>query len=325
MDKIKEYALDEIPLKADKGGELTHYNITSKYLDHIFSLIDMDGTEDIKAVIDCSGGTGSVLMKELAKEISADLLFIYSTLDSKFSNHLPNPSIKENLEDLQKEVIKQKANFGLIFDGDGDRAVFVDENGDIIETSMIISMFSEYFLKKNPKSTIVYNLTCSKAVPVIIKKNKGKPVKTRTGHAFMKDAARANQAIFGGEISGHFYYQDIFYAESGGYTLLLMLKILSQSKQPLSSIIKKYKHYYWIGENNFKAIDKQGVIKLLAKKYRHGKKTWLDGLTVEFKTWWFNVRESHTEPLLRVVVEAKTKDFAKKKLAAISKIIKNQN
>lgn len=182
----------------------------------------------------------------------------------------------------------------MALDGDGDRTIFVDEKGKIISGDMIIALFASYYLKKEPKAKIVYNLTCSKSVPEIIKKNGGIPIRARTGHAFMKLAAKENNAIFGGEIAGHLYFRDVFFAESGGLTLLVMSKILSESNRPLSDLIRKFQRYYRIGEINFKVKNRQKVIQKIKDIYKSGRQDNLDGLTVEFNdpanrgaSWWF--------------------------------------
>jgi len=310
-------------ISAIKKGKIIKRNIISDYIKHIINIASpFKELNFYKIVVDAGNGMAGEIVERLAQKLKLKMTCLFCKQDGRFPNHLPNPLIPENIKDLQKAVVKAKAAFGLAFDGDADRTIFVDEKGKVISGDLIIALFAKYFLKKYPGSKIVYNLTCLKVVPEIIKENGGQPIRTRTGHAFMKQAAKDNQAIFGGEISGHLYYQDNFYAECGGLTLLLMLKILSESQKPLSSLIKELKRYHRLGEINLKVKNREEVIKKLAKKYRKGNIDYLDGLTVQFKDWWFNIRPSNTEPLLRLVVEAKTKNLVKEKKNEILKVIK---
>ena len=321
MPQIKKMVLEEKFKPNASLGTITQRKIIDEYVEYIISLIDLKVLKKMKVVVDAGNGMGSLVIKELAKKLSLNLICLYCDPDGTFPNHPPDPLIKENNKALQQQVLKSKADFGLALDGDGDRTIFVDEKGEVISGDMTIALLAQYFLQKNPGSTIVYNLTCSKSVPEIIKENNGRPIKTRTGHAFMKGAARKNKAIFGGEISGHLYFQDVYYAESGGLTLLLMIKILSASNQSLSELIKGFQRYARIGEVNFKIKDRQGSIKKLAEFYADGKQDHLDGLTVEYNNWWFNARPSNTEPLLRIVVEANDEKLAQEKFKQIKKII----
>jgi phosphomannomutase len=323
IPEIKKMVLENKFISAIKKGKIIKRDIISDYIKHIINIASpFKELNFYKIIVDAGNGMAGEIVERLAQKLKLKITCLFCKQDGQFPNHLPNPLILENIKDLQKAVVKAKAAFGLAFDGDADRTIFVDEKGKVISGDLIIALFAKYFLKKYPGSKIVYNLTCSKVVPEIIKENGGQPIRTRTGHAFMKQAAKDNQAIFGGEISGHLYYQDNFYAECGGLTLLLMLKILSESQKPLSSLIKELKRYHRLGEINLKVKNREEVIKKLAKKYRKGNIDYLDGLTVQFKDWWFNARPSNTEPLLRLVVEAKTKNLVKEKKNEILKVIK---
>jgi len=325
IPQIKEIFLkNKFRKNPKRKGEVVKKNTINYYIDYLLTLINREDIDkNLKVVVDAGNGMGGKVINKLAKKLSVNLVSLYFQPNGNFPNHLPNPLLPENTKKLRNEVVKKKANFGLALDGDADRTIFVDEKGKIIKGDLIIALFAKYFLKNNPGETVVYNLTCSKVVPEIIKKAKGKPIKTRTGHAFMKEIARKSKAIFGGEISGHLYFRDMFYAESSGLAFLTMIKILSESKKPLSTLIKEFKKYYRIGEINFKVKNYQEIIKKVSKFYKNGKQNWLDGLTVEFKNWWFNLRRSHTEPLLRLVIEAKDKDELKKRKKEIEKLIKN--
>lgn len=340
MPEIKEMICGDLALaKVKPIGKLIRKDIVPNYINHIFKITqyynilplsykyhdrDINTTiRKIKFVVDVGNGMGGVVIEKLAKKLKLKMTCLFCKPDGHFSNHLPNPLIPENIKNLQAEVIKQKADFGLALDGDADRTIFIDEKGEAISGDLIIALFAKYFLKQKPAENIVYNLTCSKAVPEIIKENGGNPIRTRTGHAFMKQAAKDNQAIFGGEISGHLYFKDNGYAECGGLTLLLMLKILSESQQPLSFLIKKLKRYYRVGEINLEIEDRAGAIKKLAEKYQNGQIDYLDGLTVQYQNWWFNARPSNTEPLLRLVVEAENRKLMEEKKEEILNFLDN--
>ncbi len=312
LPEIKKLVLENKFELIAKRGKIVKKNIILDYLKHIINiyrgLTKYADLRKIKAVVDAGNGMAGEIIKRLAKKLSLNLSCLYCQPDGRFPNHGPNPLIPENIKDLRKTVIKKKADFGLAFDSDGDRTIFIDEKGEQISGDLIIALFAKHFLRgralKRVRPSIVYSLTCSKSVPEIIQENGGQPIRARTGHSFMKEVAKKYQAIFGGEISGHLYFQDNFYAECGGLTLLLMLKILSENEEPLSFLIKKIKRYYRVGEINLEIKDRAGAIKKLAKKYQNGQIDYLDGLTVKFKNWWFNARPSNTEPFLRIVIEA---------------------
>ncbi|MDA2936420.1 phosphomannomutase/phosphoglucomutase [Patescibacteria group bacterium AH-259-L05] len=322
IPQIKKMVIEQEFEKAKKPGKIIHRDIIPEYIQYVLSLVDMNDIKRMKVVVDAGNGMGSLAIRELVGKIPIDLICLYCDPDGTFPNHPPDPLIIENTFDLQKAVVRNKADFGLALDGDGDRTIFVDELGNTLGGDMIVALFAKYFLKQYPGSAIVYNLTCSRAVPEIIYECGGKPIRSRTGHGFMKKAAEENKAIVGGEISGHITYKDTFYAESGILTLLTMLTILSQSGKPLSELIRPLQRYHKVGEINFKIKDREGAIEKLAKKYSQGRQDRLDGLTVELDNWWFNVRSSNTEPLLRIVIEADNKKFAEEKLKQIKKIIK---
>ena len=322
MTEIKKLVVKAEVCSVKTQGKIVKKNIIPDYVKYILKLVDLKNIKPLKAVVDAGNGMGGEVVEKLNKKLPVKLYPLYFNLDGRFPNRSPNPKIKNNIKTCQKKVIKNKADFGMAFDGDGDRAIFVDEKGKIIDSDIIIALFSIYFLQKEPKSRIVYNLTCSKILKEVIIKNNGVPIKTKTGHAFIKKAMQEHKAIFGGELSGHLYFRDIFSAESGGLVFVLMAKVLSESNQPLSRLVKNLKKYSLV-EVNIKTTQSQKVIKKLAKFYQKGKQDYLDGLTVEFSNYWFNVRASNTEPLLRITVEAKDKRLVSNKLKQIKKIIKS--
>ncbi|MDD3102282.1 MAG: phosphomannomutase/phosphoglucomutase [Patescibacteria group bacterium] len=331
IPQIKELALKNQFIKAKHHGKVIKKDIVPHYLKYILNLEDISSIKPLKVVVDASNGMAGKIVKSLAKKLPIKLTCLYCNQDGSFLNHPSNPLLPESTRDLQKEVIKQKADFGLIYDGDGDRTIFIDEKGQAVSGDMLIILFASYFLKKEQGATIGYNLICSKSVPEIIREMGGKPLRTKTGQSLVKEIAKKHQAIFTGEISGHICFRDTFYVECGGLILLLMLKILSATKTPLSQIINNFKRYYRLGEINFEVKNSQAIIKKIAEIYKDGKQDWLDGLTVDYwsspavkggTSWWFNIRPSNTEPLLRLVIEAENKEKAEEEFKKISRIIK---
>jgi phosphomannomutase len=232
---------------------------------------------------------------------------MYFELDGNFPNHEANPIEPENLKALQKRVKKEKADIGLAFDGDADRCFLIDENGDLVNPSALTALIAVRELKVNPGATIIYNLISSKAVPEVISENGGTALRSRVGHSYIKSLMAESGAIFGGEHSGHFYFGDFWRADSGMLAALYALAELMASSKPLSNLLKPYNRYFSSGEINSKVKDAKKSINLIREKYQGSYQVdELDGLTITADTWWFNLRPSNTEPLLRLNVEANT-------------------
>ena len=225
--------------------------------------------------------------------------------------------IEENLADVKAAVKKESCDFGVCFDGDADRLMMVDEKCQNISCDLLTALMVPYFLRMKPKSTIVYDLRSSLVVSEEILKHGGTPRRERVGHAFMKKALRDSHAIFGGELSGHFYYRDNYYADSGLITLAHLLNIVSDTNVPVSELIKPLRRYHSSGEINFEVDNKQAKMDELARKYKDAQLDTLDGVTIRYKDWWLNCRPSNTEPLLRLNVEAKSNELLEEKLAEI--------
>jgi phosphomannomutase len=245
---------------------------------------------------------------------------INETTDGTFK-HEPNPLDENNLTELKELIEEKKADVGVCFDGDADRLVMVDENGRSIGCDLLTALMAPYFLDKEPGSTIVYDLRSSWIVQEQVLKHGGTPRRERVGHSFMKKTLRDSHAVFGGELSGHFYYRDSFNTDSGMITFVHMLNILSRSDKPVSEMLAPLRKYYSSGELNFRVEKKDAMLKELAHKYGEGRVDDLDGTTIQFKDWWFNARASNTEPFLRLNVEAKDEDLLAEKLSEIKSII----
>ena len=259
----------------------------------------------LKVVIDAGNGMAGFTAPSVMKKLNVKLIPMYFELDGDFPNHEANPIEPKNLKDLQKRVKKEKADLGLAFDGDADRCFLVDENADLVNPSSLTALIAVRELKRNAGASIIYNLISSKAVPEIILENGGKPVRSRVGHSYIKSLMAQTGAVFGGEHSGHFYFADFWRADSGMLAALYALAELMDSPKSLSEILESFDRYFSSGEINTQVKDASKSIKLVRKKYENENEIdELDGLTVSSQKWWFNLRPSNTEPLLRLNVEA---------------------
>jgi phosphomannomutase len=226
--------------------------------------------------------------------------------------------------ELQKKVKQTKADFGMAFDGDADRVFFVDEKSQIINGASIVAVLSKYFLNQHAGEKIIYDLRCSHFIPELIRANGGKPLISRVGHSFIKKLMKKTGAIFGGELSGHYYFRDNYRADSAMITAVIITQILSESGQTFSEMIKHYTNYSQIEETNSQVQNKNKKLREIKIKYKNGKISCLDGVTVEYPDWWFNVRPSNTEPVLRLNLEAKTKNLMKEKNDELLKLIRGE-
>lgn len=303
-------------------GTISSYDILPEYVKHVKQVAALQRPITIAA--DCANAMGCVEVKALADLMRVDAM--YATLDGTFPNHEANPLKTETLADLQKKVraglpgdLSAEAasrrgkpsakpgryDFGAAFDGDADRVGFVDETGAIVPMDMITLLIAQSILKKQ-KGVILYDLRSSWTVREVILENGGTPQMCRVGHAFIKQQMRAAQALFAGELSGHYYFQENYFTESSAMAVLYIANLLSQSREPLSAMIKPFHRYFKSTEINSEVKDPPAVLARLKNQYRNGKQFELDGLSVEFADWWFNVRCSNTEPLVRLNLEAKT-------------------
>ena len=322
LKDIEHIAMALLHTKGTEDGSVEKYNITADYKQHVLKFLK-PGLKPLKIAIDASNGMAGKTVPEIFGDLPVEIVPINFKHDGTFK-HEPNPLVEENLAEL-KEVIKaQKCDFGVCFDGDADRLMMVDEKGQNIGCDLMTALMVPYFLEIKPASTIVYDLRSSLVVSEEVLKYGGIPSRERDGHCFMKKALRDSHAIFGGELSGHFYYRDNFSADSGMITLTHVLNIVSASDKPVSELIAPLRRYFGSGEVNFKVEDKQTKMKELAKIYSSGNVDWLDGVTVRFKEWWFNCRPSNTEPLLRLNVEAKTKELLDEKFKELASTIGTQ-
>ena len=296
-------------------GQVIKRDITEDYVNHALSFIDVSKVRPLKVVIDAGNGMAGMMMPHVFKHLPCELVPLYFELDGTFPNHPASPIEPENMVDLQKKVREVHADLGGAFDGDADRMFPVDEHGNLVDGSQVVEAVSNSLLRKFPGSTILYNLIVSKSVPELIESLGGKAVRTRVGHSFIKAEMRTNNGIFGGEHSGNFYFRDNWYADSGLIAFLIILELVSVEGKPFSEILKPLDHGIRSGEINSLVNDVEGKLKALEEHFGPGAKSvdHMDGLTVDYGDWWFNVRPSNTEPLLRLNLEANNQQLMEQK------------
>ncbi|MFP4687832.1 MAG: phosphomannomutase/phosphoglucomutase [bacterium] len=301
--------------ETDNPGEYRQENFIRIYQDIILGFAEK--IKPLKVAIDCGNGMGGLTVPEIYRNLPVDVEEMYFELDGSFPNHLPNPLEEENMKDLQDKVKTGDFDLGMAFDGDADRVAFVDENGEIIASDMITALLVKPMLEKNPGDAIIYDLRSSRAVPEEIEKYGGQPVRYRVGHAYMKAKMREVNGVFGGELSGHYYFRDNYFTDCGMIASLELLNLLSENNKKLSELIKPLKRYARSGDINFKVEEKEKAMQALAERFEEAETDWLDGVTVQFEDWWFNVRASNTEPYLRLNMEADTDELLEEKLALV--------
>src|SRR2546428_10285131 len=276
-------------------GQVTKHDIADAYVKHVLSFIDVKKIKPLKVVIDAGNGMAGLVLPRVFTHLPCELVPLYFELDGSFPHHPASPIEPENMVDLQKKVREVGADLGAAFDGDADRMFPVDEHGNVVDGSMVTTIVSNSLLRKHPGSTILYNLIVSKSAPELINKLGGTAVRTRVGHSYIKAEMRRTNAIFGGEHSGHFYFRDNWYADSGLIALLLILELVSVEGKPLSELLKPLDSGYRSGEINTTVSDVQGKLHGLEEHFSKGATLvdHMDGLTVEYPDWWFSVRGSN--------------------------------
>ncbi|HEV2129310.1 MAG TPA: phosphomannomutase/phosphoglucomutase [Thermomicrobiales bacterium] len=312
------------PKPRGKRGDLTEKNVLEAYAEHVLSMIDPSRIKPLKVAVDAGNGMGGKLVPAVFDTLPCEIVPLYFELDGTFPNHEANPIEPENVRDLERTVVNEGCDLGIAFDGDADRMFLIDEKGNFIGGDMTTAMVSLELLKHNPGSTIVYNLICSRSVPELIEENGGHAIRSRVGHSYIKAVMREEDAIFGGEHSGHFYFRDNWYADSGVIAALTVLQLISDADQPLSEILDPIDTRVRSGEINSEVEDIEGTVARVEAFYsdKGAEIDHLDGLTVGFDDWWFNLRASNTQPLLRLNVEAETEELLREKTSEVLELIR---
>jgi len=289
------------------AGTITARDLLSGYAALLKTLVDLSGIRPLKVAVDAGNGMAGYTVPKVFEGLPIELVPLYFELDGTFPNHEANPIDPKNLVDLQRAVVSSRADIGLAFDGDADRCFVVDERGEIVSPSVLTALIAVRELAREPGATIIHNLITSRAVPEIVSAHGGIPVRTRVGHSFIKAEMAAAGAIFGGEHSGHFYFRDFWFADSGMLAALHLLAALGSQDGPLSPLLSEYSRYRSSGEINSEVRDQAAATQRVRAAFADTDGVWmdeLDGLTVGGSRWWFNLRPSNTEPLLRLNVEA---------------------
>lgn len=324
LEQIKNALVDDDYRAATAVGSIANRNILSDWVDHALKFAP--NLEPLHIGFDAGNGMAGILPEVLGKKTPLDIEGLYLELDGTFPNHMANPLIFENLADLITLVKSKKLACGVAFDGDGDRAFFVDENGMPVSGSVLGALLITKILRENPGATILYNAICSRIVPETIEVLGGKGIRTRVGHGFIKAEMHKHKAVFACEHSGHFYFRDNYNADSGLIPALMGLSVLSESNKPLSKLVQAFRdQYVESGEINFEVTDKDKVITKVIQAYSDGEIDYLDGLTINYPDWWLNVRPSQNEPLLRLNVESRDKGILETNVHKITEIIKNNS
>jgi len=321
LDDIKRIASSLRPGQTGESGKVQTRDLWPEYRKHVLQFLDLK--RPIRVVIDASNGMAGKMVPAVFDGVpNLQIIPVLFEITGSFT-HEPNPLVEQNLDLLKKRIGEEKPDLGVCFDGDADRCMFIDENQKTIGCDIITALLAADFLKMpaNRGSTIVYDLRSSHVVADEVKSAGGTPRRDRVGHAFIKKTLADTKAVFGGELSGHFYFRDNFFADSGAIAFARLLSVLSAQDKPLSALVAPLLRYTQSGEINFQVEDKDGKIRELADLYKKGQVDYLDGITVDFGDWWFNVRKSNTEPLLRLNLEAKTPAMMESKFAELKKIL----
>jgi phosphomannomutase len=313
-----ESGLAEIKSRVEKGdfgpalsggpGSVSRQDVLKSYADKVRSFVEPGSLRPLKVVADTANGMGGLVVPAVFEGLPFQLEVLYGELDGNFPNHPADPIQPANLRDLQARLLQSGADVGLAFDGDADRCFLVDDKAEPLPGSTTTAIVAKAMLEKYPGATILYNLICSKAVPEVIRENGGVPVMTRVGHSFIKAVMAETGAVFGGEHSGHYYFRDNYRADSGSIAALVALGVISKAGVPLSELRKPFERYAGSGEINTEVKEPAATVEAVAhhfaKVHPEASQSHMDGVTVDFGNWWFNVRPSNTEPLVRLNVEA---------------------
>jgi len=288
-----------------RPGSSERTDIMKSYVDHLVGLVDVSIFADLTVVVDAANGMGGLTVPAVFDRLPVELVPLFFELDGTFPNHPADPIQPENLKDLIATVLDEGADIGFAFDGDADRVFVVDEKGEPVTGSLTAALVARSILEKHPGEKVIYSLTCSRVVPETIRETGGTPIRSRVGHSFIKALMAETGAIFGGEHSGHYYFRDHYRADCGLLAALHVLEVLSAAGKPLSQVLAPLRRYWASGEINSEVVDKEAAMRAVAEKFSSGRVDLTDGLTVDFDEWWFNLRPSNTEPLLRLNVEAR--------------------
>ncbi|OGG13952.1 hypothetical protein A3D77_03560 [Candidatus Gottesmanbacteria bacterium RIFCSPHIGHO2_02_FULL_39_11] len=320
--EIKELALSQNFPPASKKGKVTLQSIIDDWSSHILTFVNTDTIKPLKVAIDAGNGMGGLAWDKLKDKLPLEIIPLYFEPDGNFPHHIADPLKEENMVDLKKAVLENKADLGIAHDGDSDRMFAVDEKGEILSGTITSAILSEHLLKKNGPGTVLYNVVCGKIVPETITANGGTPLRVRVGHSFTKETMKKTNALFAGEHSGHFYFRQNYFADSSTIAAILLIEYLSLNNLKASEAHAKFNRYADSGEKNFKVKNITDAVKKIKDASGGAVSTdEIDGLSVWYPTYWFNLRQSKTEPLLRLNLEADTQEIMDGELKRLTEII----
>lgn len=322
--EIKESVLARKRVTSVLSGTASSTDPVPDYVDHLFSVVDASSVKPLRVAVDGGNGMAGVAIDDVFARIAASLTGLYLTPDGTFPNHPADPLVPANLVDLVDLVKSGSFDLGVAFDGDADRAFFLDDAGEPLSGSTVTSLIARRILVDNPGASVVHNLITSRAVPEIIRESGGTPIRTRVGHSFIKQIMAETDAVFGGEHSGHYYFRDNFRADSGMMAMLMILSILSEGSRPLSELRRDVERYAASGEINFDVANVKDAMSHVEDSVHNVNIDHVDGLTVDYGDEWFNLRPSNTEPLLRLNVEARTAEKVDQIVERVSKILEEK-
>jgi phosphomannomutase len=325
LAEIRDVVLQGQPPINGRRGALKRQDRLDAYVDHVLGLVDVAKIRPLKIAVDAGNGMAGLTIPQTFKHLPCTIVPLYFELDGTFPNHEANPLEPENIEKLQQVVLQEQCDLGVAFDGDADRMFLIDERGRFISGDMVTTMVAGKMLERDPGAAVVYNLICSRAVPETIVRLGGRPIRSRVGHSYIKATMRAEDAVFGGEHSGHFYFRDNWYADSGMIALLTVLELLSEAHRPLSELLRPLDPYVRSGEINSEVVDPIVTMQAVEAVYGGTASTidHLDGVTIQFSDWWFNLRPSNTQPLLRLNVEADDQETLNRKTKEVLGLIRS--
>jgi phosphomannomutase len=319
-------ARDALPAPSATRGGVTTRDILAEYVEKVLSFIDPSLIKPFNVVLDAGSGMAGLVAPKLFERLPCKVTALCFDIDGTFPNHEANPLIEENRLDITAEVLRQRADIGIAWDGDADRCFFIDGSGEFISGDFITALLAEAFLLKHPGATIIYDLRASHAVRDTVAKYGGTALMNRVGHAFIKQRMRKEDGIFAGEVTGHYYFRDFYYADNGFIPALLILELMSKKNQPLRDLLQPFRERYFIsGEINTKLASMDEVPRKLAAleaRYGDAELARMDGISVDYPDWHFNVRGSNTEPLLRLNLEAATPELMETKRDEVLDVIR---
>jgi phosphomannomutase len=326
IDEIERLVYEDIELSERKGA-VVEKDVYDDYIDYLLSYVK--NWKPLKIVVDAGNGVaGKTIPKffkavQEKKGVKMDVIPLFFELDGNFPNHDANPLDFENMRDLQKKIIETNADLGVAYDGDADRSGYVDEKSDIVTNDYVATVIAMEYLKNNPKATFLYDIRTTWSFKETVEKMGGIAKKCKVGHSNIKEALRKENAIFAGELAGHYYFKENFNTDSGIIAMIMIINLMCEENKKLSEFVDPLKKYFSSGEINSKIADPDEKMKEIAEKYSYGNIEYIDGISVEFSDWWFNVRKSNTEPVLRFVCEAKSNKLMEEKRDELIELIRS--